>query len=199
MAGPISKGATNLVGIWNLISNTLLLNAKVIEKQGAPWLVRKALKYANLSLDIKQTSFLSDGTSVEFTLDDSGLDSPADAVTTLHIKQTVSPGSFDSIGTYYLDGKPQEYSLPIFGDVNMRLQYINVADINSEPLRQRLERANPSKIVIEESAHNPGKGWKAQVIWAFELINEKRYLTRNVSTWNEKEKVEARMVYDHHA
>lgn len=168
-------------------------------KQGAPWIVRKALKYASLSLEIQQTSSLSDGTTTEFAVGDSGLDSPADAVITLCIKQIVRPGSFDSMGTYHLDGKPQEYSLPIFGDVNMRLQYINVADISSEPLRQRLEKANPSKIVIDESAHNPGKGWKAQVVWAFELVNEKRYLTRNVSTWNDKEKVEARMVYDYYA
>ncbi|KAJ5129069.1 hypothetical protein N7448_002781 [Penicillium atrosanguineum] len=166
-------------------------------KQGAPWLVRKALKYANLSLEIKQASSLPDGTTAEFTVNDSGLDSPAGAVITLHIKQTVRPGSFDSMGTYHLDGKPQEFSLPIFGDVNMRLQYINVANISNETLRQRLEKANPSKIVINESADNPDKGWEAQVVWAFELVNEKRYLTRNVSTWNDKERVEARMVYDY--
>lgn len=159
--------------------------------------MRKALKFANLSLEIEQAISMPDGTTAELTFDDSGLNSPADAVMILRIKQTVSPGSFDSMGTYHVDGKSQHFKLPIFGDVDMRLQYINVAEVNDECLREKLEKANPSKIVIEESAQNPGQGWKAQVVWAFELVNEKRYLTRNVSTWNEKEKLEARMVYDY--
>lgn len=97
-----------------------------------------------------------------------------------------------------MDGEPKDFSLPIFGNVNMSLQYINVDDISNEPLRRRLEPGNPSKIVIDESAHNSGKGWDARVVWAFELVDGKRYLTRNVSTWNDKDKVETRMVYDYH-
>jgi len=149
-------------------------------------------------LEIKQIVSFSDGTTAELKANDSGLESPADAITTLSIKQIVRPGGFDSEGTYHVDDKSYDFSLPIFGDVKMKLRYVNVADIPNEPLRQRLEEANPSKIVIGEDAHNPGKGWEARVVWAFELVNGKRYLTRNVFTSKDKQNVEARMVYNYH-
>lgn len=173
--------------------------ANDLMKQGVPWVVRKVLQYANLSLEIQQASSLPDGTTTEFRVDDSGLDSPAGAITILRIKQTVNPGGFDSEGIYHLDGKLQAFSLPIFGDVKMKLQYINVADVPNEPLRQRLDKANPSSIVIGEVAHNRARGWEASVVWAFELVDGQRYLTRNIFTSKDKQKVEARMVYDYHA
>lgn len=119
-------------------------------------------------------------------------------MTTLHITQTVHPGSFDSDGHYPMDGVAHDYTLPIFGDVQMLLRYANVADVADKVLREKLIEANPSKIVIDEEASNSSKGWDARVIMAFELIDGKRYLTRNVVNWNDKERVTAKMVYNYH-
>lgn len=160
-------------------------------------MVRQVLRYASLSLKIKQAICLPDGTTAEVA-DNTSTSSPPDgAVTTLHIRQTVNPGGFDSEGLYPIDGKRKDYSLPIFGDVMMQLRYMNVADVPDEALREKFVEANPPKTVIGEVAQNSSKGWQAQVMWGFEMINGKRYLTRNVSTRKDKEKVDARMVYDY--
>lgn len=121
---------------------------------------------------------------------------PVAAVTTLHISQTVSPGSFDSEGSYPINGKAQEYSLPIFGNVSMQLRYMDTSEVSDESLRQKLTEASPSKTVIDEVAHNQTKGWEARVIWGFELIDGNRYLTRNVITKKNDKYVKSRMVYN---
>lgn len=130
------------------------------------------------------------------TDDTCGSDPPNGATTTLHIKQTVHPGGFDSEGDYPVDGKPHDYSLPIFGDVMMQLRYMDIADVRDEALREKLSEASPVKMVIDEIAQNSTKGWQAQVMWGFEMIDGKRYFTRNVTTTKDKVKVGARIVYD---
>lgn len=161
-------------------------------------MVRQVLRYASLSLKIRQAISLPDGTTADTTDDTCSSNPPDGAITTLHIKQVVKPGGFDSEGSYPVDGKPKDYSLPIFGDVMMQLRYMNVANISDEDLREKLNEASPSKTVIDEIAQNSSKGWQAQVMWGFEMINGKRYLTRNVTTTKDKQKVGAKMVYDYH-
>lgn len=155
------------------------------------------MKHASLSMNIRQAITLPDGTTANVTADCCGSYHPDGTLTTLHITQNVNPGGFDSDGFYPVDGAPHDFSLPIFGDVQMQLRYMNVADIADEKLREKLVEANPSNFVIDEEARNPSKGWEARVIWAFELVDGQRHLTRNVVNWNETERVTARMVYDY--
>lgn len=178
--------------------HTFEIKGTKCNQQGVPWAVRQVLRFANLSLKIKQAISLPDGTTAEVTDDTARFDPPADAITTLRIKQTVNPGGFDSEGTYTVDGKPQDVALPIFGEVVMQLRYMNVAEIPDETLRQKLGEASPSKTLIDEVASNSSKGWEARVKWGFELIDGKRYLTRNVTTTKDRHTVDARMVYDYH-
>lgn len=127
-----------------------------------------------------------------------GSDMAADVkpVTTLRMTQTVNPGGFDSEGSYSVDGSPQDVSLPIFGDIQMQLQFVNISAILEESIRQILEVASLSDKVIQELAQNASKGWEAEVIWGFEELDGKRYLTRNISTTKEEKKIIAKMVYD---
>lgn len=117
-------------------------------------------------------------------------------VTTLRMTQTVNPGGFDSEGSYSVDGSPQDVSLPIFGDIQMQLQFVNISAILEGSIRQILEVASLSDKVIQELAQNTSKGWEAEVIWGFEELDGKKYLTRNISTTKEEKKVIAKMVYD---
>jgi hypothetical protein len=117
-------------------------------------------------------------------------------VTTLHMTQTVHPGGFDSEGSYSVDGSRQDVSLPIFGDVQMQLRFIDRPDILEDPIRQILEVASLSDKVIQELAHNASKGWEAEVIWGFEELEGKKCMTRNISTTKDEKKVIAKMVYD---
>lgn len=162
-----------------------------------PWVVRKILNYASLTLNISQA--ISSANSKPESLDTPSCNNVSEAsVTTLHIKQTVNPGGFDSEGYYPINGEEKEYSLPIFGDISMRLRYVNTSEISDEFLRQKLSEGSPSKTVIDEIAHNKTKGWDARVIWGFELIDGHRYLTRNVITTKDEKAVKSRLVYDFH-
>ena len=162
-----------------------------------PWLVRKVLRYASLSLQIAHGVTLSDNKTDGVTEKYGDINSTDGPVSTIHIKQSVNPGGFDSEGTYLVDGTAHRESLPIFGDVLMRLRYIKVEDVPDEELRRSLYDGTPSKIIIDEVAHNETRGWDARVFWGFEMIDGKRYFTRNVSTTKGKETVVCRIVYTH--
>lgn len=151
------------------------------------------MKHARLSLQLWQTK--SDASSGGDTDGSSGLTDASESVTRLRLKQVVSPGNFDSEGSYPVDGTPQELSLPIFGDLTMRLQFINTSEILEDILREKLEKSSINKEVIQELAKNSTKGWDAEVIWGFEEIEGSKYLTRNISTTKGNDKVIARMVY----
>jgi hypothetical protein len=110
--------------------------------------------------------------------------------------QTVHPGRFDSEGSYPVDGNSQDVFLPIFGDVQMQLQFIERSDILEDSIRQILKVASLSDKVIQEFAHNASKGWEAEVIWGFEELEGKKCMTRNISTTKDEKKVLAKMVYD---
>jgi hypothetical protein len=118
------------------------------------------------------------------------------SVTSLRVKQTVNPGGFDSEGCYTVDGSTQELSLPIFGEIRAQLKIIEIAEVREDSIRQTLETIRSSKKVIQELARNISKGWEAEVIWGFEDIDGKRYLTRNVSTVKDEKKVIGKMVYE---
>lgn len=126
----------------------------------------------------------------------SGLTEKSDEITTLRVKQTVNPGGFDSEGCYAVDGSTQDLSLPIFGDIRTQLIIISKSDIVEDAIRQSLGVASLTEYVIQELAHNASKGWEAEVIWGFEQLDGKRYLTRNISTKKENKKVLAKMVYE---
>lgn len=110
--------------------------------------------------------------------------------------QTVNPGGFDSEGSYSVDGSKQDISLPIFGDIQMQLKFIDKSGILDDSIRQILETASLTDKVIQELARNTSKGWEAEVIWGFEELDGRRHLTRNISTTKEEKKVIAKMVYD---
>ncbi|CAI7583161.1 unnamed protein product [Penicillium discolor] len=197
MAVPDFQDVPDLTGTWNRKLSTDPDDVFIL--QGVPWVVRKVLRHARLSLQISQTTFPSakNGPCIEANSSE-GSDMAADLkpVTTLRMTQTVNPGGFDSEGSYSVDGSPQDVSLPIFGDIQMQLQFVNISAILEDSIRQVLEVASLSDKVIQELAQNASKGWEAEVIWGFEELDGKTYLTRNISTTKEEKKIIAKMVYD---
>ncbi|KAJ5312180.1 hypothetical protein N7508_003010 [Penicillium antarcticum] len=183
------KTLPDITGTWILNRKYSTDPEEVFALQGVPWIVRKALKHARLSLQLWQT------TSNESSGGETDSTTSSESVTRLRLKQVVSPGNFDSEGAYPLDGSLQELSLPIFGDLTMRLQYINTSEILEDTIREKLVKSSVNKEVIQELAKNSLKGWDAEVIWGFEEIDGNQYLTRNISTTKGNDKVIARMVY----
>ncbi|KAJ6186817.1 hypothetical protein N7519_001725 [Penicillium mononematosum] len=197
MAVPGFKDVPDLTGIWVLNRKLSTDPDELFVLQGVPWVVRKVLRHARLSLQIHQTTSLSkESTCIDASSKSSDLADNLKLVTTLHMTQTVHPGGFDSKGSYSVDGTPQDVSLPIFGDVQMQLQFIDRSDILEDSIRQTLEAASLSDKVIQELAHNASKGWDAEVIWGFEELEGKKCMTRNINTTKDEKKVIAKMVYD---
>ncbi|KGO66320.1 hypothetical protein PEX1_052210 [Penicillium expansum] len=195
MAVPDFKDVPDLTGTWVLNRKLSTNPDDVFVLQGVPWVVRKVLRHARLSLQICQTTSLSaKGTGIPNEI--SELAGNLKPVITLCMTQTVNPGGFDSEGSYSVDGRPQDVSLPIFGDIQMQLQFVDKSDIIEDSIREILEVGSLSDKVIQELARNASKGWDAEVIWGFEELDGKRYLTRNISTTKEQKKVIAKMVYD---
>ncbi|KAJ6095426.1 hypothetical protein N7486_006172 [Penicillium sp. IBT 16267x] len=198
MAAPISKDVTNLVGTWSLNRKLSDDPDLVFALQGVPWITRKVLRFASLTLQITQSVSLSDASSQSAA----NLSSDIGSVVTMHVKQVVNPGGFNSQTSCPLNGVGQDMSLPIFGDINMQLRYINTADIKDDVLRLGFEEGCSSNTVIDEAAYNTKMDWTAHVLWGFEMIYGKRYLTRNAITWKNYKKdepVTVRMVYDYHS
>lgn len=168
-------------------------------------MIRKALRHARLSLELLQTTAAVDGTSKagEQNGNTTASEMP-ETITTLRVKQIVNPGGFDSQGSYTVDGSTQDLSVPVFGDIRTQLKFIEIGEIVEESIRRGFEIAGYSGKVIQElasdnskaSARNDTKGWEAEVIWAFEIIDGKEHLTRNVSMVGNEKKIIARMVYD---
>ncbi|KAJ5287935.1 hypothetical protein N7478_003621 [Penicillium angulare] len=197
MAAPLSKDVTNLTGTWRLNRKLSDDPEGLLALQGVPWITRKALRLASLSLQMTQSVSMSDASS-DGTSDGTNTSSDDDGfVTMLHVRQTVSPGSFNSDSSCPVNGQEQKLSLPIFGDIKMSLRYMNTSGIKDEVIRQQYEDGCPTKTVIDEDAVNLKMGWTAHVLWGFEIINGKRYLTRNATSSRNDETVAARMVYDY--
>ncbi|KGO74500.1 hypothetical protein PITC_100010 [Penicillium italicum] len=195
MAVPDFKDVPDITGTWVLNRKLSTDPDDLFVLQGVPWVVRKVLRHARLSLQIFQTTSLS-ANSTGNPNESSELVDNLKPVTILRMTQTVNPGGFDSEGSYSVDGRKQDVSLPIFGDVQMQLQFVDRSDILEDSIRQLLEVASLSDKVIQELARNVSKGWEAEVIWGFEELDGKRHLTRNISTTKEEKKVIAKMVYD---
>ncbi|KAJ5683572.1 hypothetical protein N7462_006737 [Penicillium macrosclerotiorum] len=198
MAAPNSKDSMNLVGTWHLNRTLSDDPDKIFALQGVPWVVRQILRYASLSLHISQAVRFPDGTTTVINENNSDIEYPIDSIMTLHIKQTVYPGGFNSEGSYPVNGTSQDLSLPIFGEVMMKLRYVNTSSVPDEKLRSLLSQGSPSKMAIDELAHNSSKGWQAQVWWGFEWVGDTRYFTRNATVTRNKDgqTVTSRMVYD---
>ncbi|OQE39361.1 hypothetical protein PENCOP_c007G05915 [Penicillium coprophilum] len=193
MAAPNLKDIPDLTGTWVLNRKLSTDPDEIMALQGVPWVVRKVLRHARLSLQICQTT----STCIEEKVDDNSIMADnSKSSTSLRITQTVNPGGFDSEGNYLVDGSKQDLSLPIFGDIQMQLKFIQRSLVLEDCIREIVEVASLTSMVIQELAMNSSKGWDAEVIWGFEELEGKRYLTRNIRTTKENKKVIAKMVYD---
>jgi hypothetical protein len=123
--------------------------------------------------------------------------SDEEEVSSIEVRQTVSPGNFDSVFTYILDWEAREATVPIFGHIIVRARYIPLSDIQDKALQGRLEITGGAKMAIEEIVKSPKGGWETRAVWGFEEIDGQRRYTRNCVTEKEEEKLSVRFVYDY--
>ncbi|KAJ3530842.1 hypothetical protein NM208_g9142 [Fusarium decemcellulare] len=183
MAAPLEKTTADMTGIW--VMNSLLSDPidPTFAIQGVPWLVRKVLAFASVTLTMTHST--------------EPIDDSSESVTKVHVKQTISPGGFNNEDDYILDSEVRVATVPIFGTIAMRAKYTPLPDVEDEELRTRLEEGQTGDSVIQEIATNEGVGWDAVGTWGFEMIDGQRYFTRTTVTKKGDEEVSVRLVYDY--
>ncbi|KAJ5827800.1 hypothetical protein N7447_004563 [Penicillium robsamsonii] len=169
MAAPLEKNTSDMTGVWVM--------------QGVPWLVRKVLAYASVTLTMTHSTEPAENGSGD--------------ITKIRVKQTISPGGFSNEDDYILDSETREATVPIFGTIAMYAKYTPVAEIEDAELRARLVEGQTGAAAIQEIATNKGVGWDAVGTWGFEIIDGQRYFTRTTVTKKGDEKVSVRLVYDY--
>nr|QJY30859.1 hypothetical protein [Discosia rubi] len=186
MAAPENTNILNMTGIWSLNSLESDDLGPTFALQGVPWIVRKVISFASL----------------EITMDQKEPAPPTDPSTIIKVKQTVRPGGFDTANSYVLDGKLRTDTVPIFGAMSMRAQYVSSVEVSSEDvLGREIEKpiASDDRVGIKEVTEGVNTGWKTTALWGFERINGERRFCKYCITTKEGQNVQARLVYDYKA
>ncbi|KAI9771199.1 MAG: hypothetical protein M1839_002858 [Geoglossum umbratile] len=196
MAAPDSASVLNMTGVWGMNTDLSDPPDELFKLQGIPWIIRQVIKFARVELAMIHTS----PSTPSADADSEGEREPIDGETDLsyiHVKQTVSPGRFDTAQSYILDWKTREAAVPLFGQVAVRARYTPISEIEDEALRERLESYAGARMAIEEIVTSVKGGWETHGVWGFEEIGGQRHYTRNSITKREDQELSLRFVYDY--
>ncbi|TVY14540.1 hypothetical protein LARI1_G006890 [Lachnellula arida] len=187
MAAPAEISIKDLSGAW-VMNKTLSDDTDpVLALQGVGWWTRKAIGLATVTLHTKQ-----------YTGDDS--------TTHIDISQTVTGGIQGTTENRVLNWQEREHEDHIFGHLKGRSRWLSSSDYDSEITDPFLkaewldvdsEKGGPSgEIHIESSVVNEEKGWTAQQVWGFAVVDGQRYYVRRVLVTKGKDVLRVRLVYN---
>jgi hypothetical protein len=177
MAAPANVTIENITGDW--VMNKQLSNdiVPILELQGVPWILRKAIGIASITLHTKHTT------------DEKGIDH-------IDIEQTGTAGIKGTTEKRILDSEEREHEDYIFGHVKGRSRWVKLDDLKEEYLKKGW-LPFPEKGAIESYVERMDESWTATQIWGFEEINGERRHARHVIVQSPQKKIEARLVYDY--
>jgi len=173
----------NLSGDWVMNKDLSDDFDPVLNLQGVGWLARKAIGFATLTIHMKQ--YVGD-----------------DGVTRIDIIQTGSGGIKGTNEPRTLDWQQRAHSDNIFGNVMGQSRFVSINDI-SEPFLKEGWLEGPEEATatgethVESLATNAEKGWTADQIWGFMMVDGKRRHCRKVLCKKGDKKVTVRLVYDY--
>lgn len=127
-----------------------------------------------------------------------------DEVPTTHIDivQTLTGGIQGTTELRTLDNTERSHNDHLFGDLKGRSRWVTLdqSGIDDSFLKdgwlEGAEEGEDGKRHIESWVINEGKGWEAQQIWGFSVLDGKRYYVRRVVVTKGGEVLKARLVYD---
>ena len=156
----------------------------VLALQGVSWLTRKAIGFATITLHTKQYT-------------------DSDNITHIDIDQTATGGIKGTTEIRVLNWTEREHDDHIFGRVKGRSRWLANFDEIEDPFLKEgwldvdSEKGGPNgELHIESSVVNQEKGWTAQQVWGFAIVDGKRHYTRRVIVTKGKEVVKVRLVYN---
>jgi len=157
----------------------------VLALQGVSWMTRKAIAWATVTLHCKQ-----------YTTDDGH--------THIDIDQTATGGIKGTSERRELDWTLRSHSDHLFGNLSGKSRWISIdnPEIPDEFLKEgwqegEEENGGPNgERHVESFVANEEKGWTAEQIWGFAIVDEKRYYTRRVVVKKGEETLRVRLVYN---
>jgi hypothetical protein len=154
--------------------------------QGVGWAMRKAIQWATITLHIKQY------------VDDAG-------TTHIDIDQTATGGMKGTSELRALDWVPREHEDYLFGKLVGQGRWIATGSGEWEALDQVLkdgwledenEKGGPNgETHVQSFVDNKERGWTAEQIWGFAVVEGQRYHTRRVVCRKGDQVLFVRLVY----
>ncbi|KAG0647604.1 hypothetical protein D0Z07_6860 [Hyphodiscus hymeniophilus] len=183
MAAPPETSIKDLSGEW-VMNKTLSDDTdSILALQGIGWITRKAIAYATVTLHTKQYT------------DDVGH-------THIDIEQTATGGIKGTSELRELIWEFKEHEDHIFGKLKGRSRWLNIDAVEDDFLKDgwlegEEEKGGPAgEVHVESYVENNEKGWTADQIWGFAIVDGKRYYVRRIIVKKGDKILKARLVYD---
>jgi len=183
MAAPAEITIKDLTGQW-VMNKTLSDDTDaLLALQGVGWWRRRAIGLATVTLDVKQ--YVGD-----------------DGKPHIDIDQTATGGIKGTFEKRTLDWEIRAHTDHIFGDLKGRSRYLNLDAVEDPFLKDGWlegdeEKGGPNgEVHIESWVENEERGWTADQIWGFAIIDGQRYYTRRVTVKKGDEVQNVRLVYN---
>jgi hypothetical protein len=155
----------------------------VLALQGIGWFTRRAISFATVTLHVKQYTDEAGNTHID-------------------IEQTATGGIKGTTETRELTWTFNEHEDHIFGKVKGRSRWLGLDAVEDDYLKEGWlegdeEKSGPAgELHIESYVENNGKGWTADQIWGFSIVDGKRYYVRRIVVKKGSEVMKTRLVYN---
>ncbi|KAG8827306.1 hypothetical protein FRC19_004174 [Serendipita sp. 401] len=205
MAVPASMTTADLSGRYVLNSTLSDSTDGILTLQGVPWYTRKIIRYATITLDVKQyTGKPADPTNPKES------ERQGDDFEHIDTDQTLTGGIKGTSENRTFSGLPRDHEDHLFGAVVGLSKRITgpLSDSNSPVAKYEfLQKGwtkdtleNPKGVIYTQAVSNTeisGKVWTAEQVWGLEEFNGEKRFTKHVYFFTPEETVTAKMVYDY--
>lgn len=176
MAAPPEKTLKDLNGKWVLNKSLSDDYDRILEMQGVPWWLRKAISYATVTLTISQ--YISD------------------TLTHIDILQVATGGVSSTNENRTLDWQWRDHTDKIFGTLKGRSRWVKLGDVDDDKfLKEGWDDLEGEH--VQSYVENGEKGWTADQVWGFESVGGERRYVRHVVVRKGEDWKQARLVYDY--
>ncbi|KAL7942246.1 hypothetical protein V8C42DRAFT_348105 [Trichoderma barbatum] len=185
MAAPSNKTTKDLNGHWTMNKTLSDSSEPVLALQGVGFLTRKAIGLATVTLAVTQ-----------YEGPPKPPNTATDIVTHIDIVQSASKLSstqenrcFDSFTRGHTDW--------LFGTVEGSSRWVSLDEITDDFLKKGWEIEGEGKTLMTNIAVNKERGWTAEQVWGFQIVDGERRYCRHVVATKGEERAQIRLVYDY--
>ncbi|KAL2158314.1 hypothetical protein VTH06DRAFT_4635 [Thermothelomyces fergusii] len=192
MSAPASASIHDLNGSWVMDKKLSDSLDPILELQGIPWIIRKAVSWATITGTITQTKNEKGSTVIT-------------------VEQTATGGLKAETEVTYLDGAEYVHESAVFGRSRVRSRWLDLDSEQPAPgvadkrdidpylregwLKEEAEGSQGSPGHIWVTSISEKGGWRVDQVWGFALVDGQRYHVKKFLATKGEGRAEGRMVY----